>query len=130
MVNLILADYQLNVNAKYSAGKSSKGGNLKALIGEIIADTSLAEKLEPLARLLMTKNDRVAKQIVKSIQRCLYQYQTMMARTFMSNQIVRFKYFNEQTQSLEDNEVVMIDVIPHLLHHLLLITIPKHRERA
>ena len=48
----------------------------------------------------------------------------------MSNQIVRFKYFNELTQSMDDNEVVMIDVIPHLLHHLLITTIPKHRERA
>ena len=78
----------------------------------------------------MTKNDRVAKQVFKSIQRCLLQYQTMMARSFKSDQIVRFNYFNETTNKLEENRVILVDVIPHLLHHLLLNTIPKHRERA
>ena len=131
LVNLILADYQLHVNKNQTIKDRLQSGDLKTLIGEIFTEhTSLAEKLEPLARLLMTKNDRVAKQVFKSIQRCLLQYQTMMARSFKSDQIVRFSYFNETTNKLEDNQVILVDVIPHLLHHLLLTTIPKHRERA
>ena len=72
MINLILADYQLNVNKKQTVKDKLKWGNLKEIIDEIYKDTSLADKLEPLSRLLMMKNDRVAKQIIKSIQRCLY----------------------------------------------------------
>ena len=100
------------------------------VIGEIFEDTSLADRLEPLARLLMTKNDRVAKLVFKSVQRCLLQYQTMMARSFKSDQIVQFSYFDERSNELKENQVILVDVIPHLLHHLLLTTIPKHRERA
>ena len=74
LINLILADYQLNVNKKQTVKDKLKWGNLKEIIDEIYQDTSLADKLEPLSRLLMMKNDRVAKQIIKSIQRCLYQY--------------------------------------------------------
>ena len=46
-------------------------GDLKKTIADIYADTDLSEKLEPLTKLLLTKNDRLAKQVVKSIQRCL-----------------------------------------------------------
>ena len=70
------------MNAKYPVGDNV---DFKALFDRIIADTSLAEKLEPVARLLMTTNDRVAKSVVKSVQRCIYQYQTMMARTLNHN---------------------------------------------
>ena len=53
-----------------------------------------------------------------------------MARSLKNNQIVRFKYYNESSMQLEDNQVILVDVIPHLLHHLLLNVIPKQRERA
>ena len=120
LVNLILADYQLQVNKKESIQDRLQSGDLKALIAEIYEDTSLVDKLEPLSRLLMTKNDRVAKQVFKSVQRCLLQYQSMMARSFKSDQIVRFSYFNEASGKPEENRVILVDVIPHLLHHLLL----------
>ena len=107
-----------------------ESGDLKALIADVYKDTSLVDKLEPLSRLLMTKNDRVAKQVFKSVQRCLLQYQTMMARSYKSDQIVRFSYYDETRGKSEENRVILVDVIPHLLHHLLLQTIPKHRERA
>ena len=71
LVNLILADYQLRVNQKPQVRESLGKNDLKSTIGDIFSDTSLAERLEPLTKLLMTKNDRVAKQVVKSIQRCL-----------------------------------------------------------
>lgn len=74
LINLILADYQLHVNQKPSIKSGLNGGDLKSLIGEIFTDTTLSERLEPLCRLLLTKNDRVAKQIIKSVQRCLLQY--------------------------------------------------------
>ena len=130
LVNLILADYQLHVNKKQTVKDRLKSGDLKNLINDIFEDVSLAEKLEPISRLLMTKNDRVAKQAFKSIQRCLLQYQTMMARTYKSDQVVRFSYYSEEKSKVEESEVILVDVIPHLLHHLLLTTIPKHRERA
>ena len=120
LVNLILADYQLQVNKKESIQDRLQSGDLKALIAEIYEDTSLVDKLEPLSRLLMTKNDRVAKQVFKSVQRCLLQYQSMMARSYKSDQIVRFSYFNEASGKPEENRVILVDVIPHLLHHLLL----------
>ena len=104
--------------------------DLKTLIGEIYEDRSLADRLEPLSRLLMAKNDRVAKQVFKSVQRCLLQYQTMMARSYRSDQIVRFSYYNQAKGEQEEHQVILVDVIPHFLHHLLLTTIPKYRERA
>lgn len=94
-MNLILADYQLNINKNPSIKDRLASSDLKVLIASIFADTSFAERLEPLARLLMTKNDRVAKLVFKSVQRCLLQYQTMMARSYESDQIVRFQYFDE-----------------------------------
>ena len=71
LVNLILADYQLRVNQKPHVKESLCKGDLKKTIADIYADTDLSEKLEPLTKLLLTKNDRLAKQVVKSIQRCL-----------------------------------------------------------
>lgn len=72
LVNLILADYQLHVNQKPSIKDKLNGGDLKTTIAEIFEDVSLSDRLEPLTRLLMTKNDRVAKQVIKSVQRCLF----------------------------------------------------------
>ena len=53
-----------------------------------------------------------------------------MARSYKNNQIVKFKYWNETTGKVEETQVLIIDVIPHLLHQLLINTIPRHRERA
>ena len=72
VVNLIFADYQLKVNLKRDIKERLNGGNLKAIISDIISDTSLAEALEPLAQLLLTKNDSFAKHLVKAIQQCLF----------------------------------------------------------
>jgi len=72
LVNLILADYQLHVNQKPSIKDKLNGADLKTTIAEIFEDVSLSDRLEPLTRLLMTKNDRVAKQVIKSVQRCLF----------------------------------------------------------
>ena len=77
LVNLILADYQLQVNKNPTVKESLQQAsvpNMRELIDNIIKDTSLAERLEPLSRLLLTKNDRVAKSVLKSLQRCLLQY--------------------------------------------------------
>ena len=53
-----------------------------------------------------------------------------MAKTLKSEQIVSFTYYNEATQAVEDIQIVLVDVTPHLMHYLLLKMIPKHRERA
>ena len=103
---------------------------MQALIDNAIDDTSLADHLEPLARLLLIKNDRVAKQIIKAIQRCMFQFQVAMARSYKSDQTVSFNYYSEASGQVEQNQVLLIDVIPHLLHQLLLNTIPRHRDRA
>ena len=71
LVNLIFADYQIQVNKKETIKDRLNSEDLKKLIGEIYEDRSLADRLEPLSRLLMAKNDRVAKQVFKSVQRCL-----------------------------------------------------------
>ena len=113
-----------------SAAVKDKSAGLKSVIEAVFRDTSLASALEPLARLLMVKNDRVAKVVVKAIQRCLFQFQASMARSYRNNQVVSFKYFNSASGQIEDTQVILVDVIPHLLHHLLLTTIPRHRERA
>ena len=62
----------------------------------------------------------------------------MMARSYNHNKIDQFKYFHESVAGAKINNlgdegsqemrVVLVDVIPHLLTQLLLITIPKHRE--
>jgi len=43
---------------------------------------------------------------------------------------VRFRYYNQSSQQAEDTSIILVDVVPHLLHHLLLNTIPRYRERA
>ena len=56
-----------------------------------------------------------------------------MARSYHNNKIVTFKYFNESvagTSESQEMRVVLVDVIPHLQTHLLLNTIPRHREHA
>ena len=67
LVNLIFADYQIQVNKKETIKDRLDSEDLKKLIGEIYEDRSLADRLEPLSRLLMAKNDRVAKQVFKSV---------------------------------------------------------------
>ena len=103
LVNLILADYQLHINQQESVKTGLKNAGLKDVIDGVLKDTSLSSRLEPLCKLLLIKNDRVAKQVVKAIQRCLYQYQSMMARSLSSDQIVRFKYFDEGKGAVEEH---------------------------
>lgn len=58
----------MQVNAKPEIKEGLKGGDLKTLIKDIVMnDASLAESLEPLTRLLLIKNDRIAKQVIKAI---------------------------------------------------------------
>ena len=74
LVNLILSDYQMRLNSKQATKDGLKSSDMQALIDNVFEDTSLADHLEPLARLLLIKNDRVAKQIIKAIQRCMFQF--------------------------------------------------------
>ena len=67
LVNLILSDYQMRLNSKQATKEGLKSSDMQALVDKVFEDTSLAEHLEPLARLLLVKNDRVAKQIIKAI---------------------------------------------------------------
>lgn len=50
----------------------------------------------------------------------MFQFQVAMARSYNQNQIVRFKYWAEASGQIEEIQVLLIDVIPHLLHQLLL----------
>lgn len=67
LVNLILSDYQMRLNSKQATKEGLKSSDMQALVDKVFEDTSLAEHMEPLARLLLVKNDRVAKQIIKAI---------------------------------------------------------------
>ena len=107
----------MRVNAKPEIKEGLKGVDLKKLIREdVMGDVDLAQSLEPLSRLLMIKDDRVAKQVIKAIQRCMFQFQVAMSRSYKDDQIVRFKYWNEAAGQVEENQVLIVDVIPHLLH--------------
>ena len=99
LVNIVLANYQVRVNEEPDVREKLKNHdqNLQELIKYIVSQQKYAAHLAPLERLLLTKGDSVAKQVVKSLQKSIYQYQVMMARSYSHNKIVQFSYYQSQT---------------------------------